>query len=447
MKKTLFLLMLLPFIGLAQTNLVRWNTATPTVDVANITAQNMVLGGGVTATYYDWNNGFRVNELASNGSSALNYSKYIEFRITPNNGYKATLSQYKLVYNSTGDSGPRKIQVRYSTDSSFPSNGIQLGTEQTLTQGSDTALTLSFPSNYVVQQNQTIYIRLYIYGSVSQYYTDFTIRSLTGSNNIQGPTVTGTVSLAGGVNAVGDTATTLQNTPVNINVLSNDTATSTTFGAVTIDTQSTAGTAAVQPDKTITFTPNNNVTGATTFKYKVAGADGTNSTATVNVTVNPFVAPTAVNDTKTTMESTATTIAVLSNDTMGSSTVVASISTTTPAHGTVVVNSTASPVTVTYTPTTGYSGTDTFNYTITDGNGKTATATVTVTITAFTPPTAVNDTKTTIENSATTISVLANDTMGSSTVVSSVTISTLPTHGTAVVNTSASPITVTYTTS
>ncbi|MGH3190918.1 MAG: cadherin-like domain-containing protein, partial [Streptosporangiaceae bacterium] len=51
---------------------------------------------------------------------------------------------------------------------------------------------------------------------------------------------------------------------------------------------------------------------------------------------------------------------------------------TTPAHGTVTVNSDG---TFTYLPTAGFTGTDTFQYTITcGGSGKTASATVTITV-------------------------------------------------------------------
>ena len=66
--------------------------------------------------------------------------------------------------------------------------------------------------------------------------------------------------------------------------------------------------------------------------------------------------------------------------------------------------------TVTYTPTTGYSGPDSFTYTISDGRGGTATATVSITVVAANrAPVAVNDTATTGAGTAVTVSVLAND--------------------------------------
>jgi YD repeat-containing protein len=55
-------------------------------------------------------------------------------------------------------------------------------------------------------------------------------------------------------------------------------------------------------------------------------------------------------------------------------------SATPPSHGVVAVNG---GVTITYTPTSGYAGSDSFTYTISDGRGGTATATVTVHVGVF----------------------------------------------------------------
>ena len=103
--------------------------------------------------------------------------------------------------------------------------------------------------------------------------------------------------------AVGDTpvanddmVTTDEDTPVTIAVLGNDTNLTNAPLTVTIVTQSPNGTAVVNPDNTITFTPDANFNGSASFTYTVADGDGgVSNTATVTVTVNPVNdQPTAV---------------------------------------------------------------------------------------------------------------------------------------------------------
>ena len=52
----------------------------------------------------------------------------------------------------------------------------------------------------------------------------------------------------------------------------------------------------------------------------------------------------------------------------------------TPAHGTAVIS--GGGTTVTYTPSAGYIGSDSFSYTASDGHGGTASATVSITVIA-----------------------------------------------------------------
>lgn len=93
----------------------------------------------------------------------------------------------------------------------------------------------------------------------------------------------------------------------------------------------------------------------------------------------PNSAPIANADAPTTTANTPVTVNVLANDTDANADALTITSTTVPAHGTdsVVAGQ------ILYTPTTGYSGTDSFSYTISDGHGGTSTATVTVTVTAL----------------------------------------------------------------
>ena len=92
-------------------------------------------------------------------------------------------------------------------------------------------------------------------------------------------------------------------------------------------------------------------------------------------------APTAVDDATTTAEGTAVDIDVVANDTDLEGDTLQVTSVTMPSNGTAVIKS-GSATTITYTPNTGFHGSDSFTYVASDGNGGTDTGTVTVTVTA-----------------------------------------------------------------
>ena len=125
--------------------------------------------------------------------------------------------------------------------------------------------------------------------------------------------------------------------------------------------------------------------------------------ANVTVTNQP---PVAVADATNTLKNAAVTVNVLANDSDPNGYGLTLQSITQPGNGTAAISGTN----ILYTPTTGFAGTDTFTYTIFDGYFDIATTTVTVTVNQPNPPTLVNDTATTTQNTAVTIPVLANDT-------------------------------------
>jgi len=91
--------------------------------------------------------------------------------------------------------------------------------------------------------------------------------------------------------------------------------------------------------------------------------------------------PTAVADAATTGEAQPVTINVMAND-IGNDPPYAVVILTQPLHGTVRVNADR---TVTYTPTVGYAGPDSFVYAITDVELESSSATVTITVTPTAP--------------------------------------------------------------
>ncbi|EPE5297306.1 tandem-95 repeat protein [Vibrio parahaemolyticus] len=115
---------------------------------------------------------------------------------------------------------------------------------------------------------------------------------------------------------VADKATVVEDTPTIIKVLGND-----TFEGdgkvVSLDTNNgpANGTVSINPDGSVTYTPNDNYHGADSFTYIVTSG-GVSESTTVSVDVTPVNdAPVAKDDIATTQEDTAVTIDVLPNDT------------------------------------------------------------------------------------------------------------------------------------
>ncbi|MBM5105963.1 tandem-95 repeat protein, partial [Vibrio parahaemolyticus] len=115
---------------------------------------------------------------------------------------------------------------------------------------------------------------------------------------------------------VADKATVVEDTSTIIKVLGNDTFEGTDK-VVSLDTNNgpANGTVSVNPDGSVTYTPNDNYVGKDTFTYIVTSG-GVSESAIVEVNVTPVNdAPVAKDDIATTQEDTAVTIDVLPNDT------------------------------------------------------------------------------------------------------------------------------------
>src|SRR5436309_3174892 len=223
-----------------------------------------------------------------------------------------------------------------------------------------------------------------------------------------------------------DAATTAEDTAVTIAVLGNDTDVDGDTLTVTGVGTPQHGSAATQPDGTITYTPGANYNGADSFTYTISDGHGGTATATVSVTITAVNdAPVAGNDAATTAEDMAVTIAVLGNDTDVDGDTLAVTGVGTPQHGSAAANPDGA---ITYTPAANYNGADSFTYTISDGHGGTATATVSVTITAVNDaPVASDQAVTTDEDTTKAITLSATDTEGSPLTYAIV---TGPAHGT-----------------
>ncbi|WP_458860870.1 tandem-95 repeat protein, partial [Vibrio parahaemolyticus] len=176
---------------------------------------------------------------------------------------------------------------------------------------------------------------------------------------------------------VADNATVVEDTPTIIKVLGND-----TFEGddqvVSLDTNNgpANGTVSVNPDGSVTYTPNDNYHGTDSFTYIVTSG-GVSESTTVNVDVTPVNdAPVAKDDIATTQEDTAVTIDALPNDTDADGDKLSIESASVPKdQGTVEVVDGK----LVFTPAENFNGDAEITYAVTDGQ-LTDEAKVTVTV-------------------------------------------------------------------
>ncbi len=228
-----------------------------------------------------------------------------------------------------------------------------------------------------------------------------------------------------------DQANTSENTAVAISVLDNDTDLDGDALSVQSVTNTSAGLTAVSTDgQSVIFTPATAFSGTATFSYTVTDNNGGAASADVTVQVSDTnFAPTAVDDVGSTSEGSAVVVDVLANDTDPDADPLTLSIQNAPANGSATVISSG----IRYTPNAAFDGTDTFTYLITDAGGLTDSATVSVTVSNVNvAPLASDDSASTPEATAVTISVLANDidADGDALTIDSV---GLPNNGTAVI--------------
>jgi hypothetical protein len=242
--------------------------------------------------------------------------------------------------------------------------------------------------------------------------------------------------------AVNDSATTTINTPVNIDILANDTDQDGTIDLTTFELVAEAenGDVVFNSDSgDVTYTPTTDFEGSDGFEYKIKDDFGTiSNTARVTISVEKEnQAPTSEDDTAQIEVSGTTTISVLNNDNdEDGELVVTSVSiVTVPSQGNTIINSDGS---ITYTHTGTSSGSDSFTYRVKD-NDDAFSNTATVTITIVQPneiPVAASDSTSLFIGETKNIDVLGNDSDSDGNLVaSSVVIVTSPIQGTATVNT------------
>ncbi len=208
-----------------------------------------------------------------------------------------------------------------------------------------------------------------------------------------------------------DSASTVQNTQIAVDVLDNDSDADNDNLTITIIDPPVNGQVVVSANNTI-YTPNTDFIGSDTLTYKISDGNGGTDTAKVTITVTqaPNNAPDAVEDVAAVDFDKTVLVDVLANDTDPDGDTLSVQSIVQPSVGTAVLNNDG---TILVDPD-GNIGSISVLYTVTDGRGGTDSATLTIASTdpndgndAY--PDITNEVVTTPKNTPIFIDVLAND--------------------------------------
>ncbi|WML92445.1 Ig-like domain-containing protein [Thiothrix lacustris] len=206
----------------------------------------------------------------------------------------------------------------------------------------------------------------------------FTYTAIDPAGNRNNATVSITVTAATPNLPVAnvDQVETLQNAPVTITVLGNDTDPNGDTLSLTAVGSAAHGTV-TRSGNTVIYTPNAGFTGEDQFTYTVSDGNGNNATANVFVKINaPGGNLKAVSDLYTVdMNSSANIFNVTNNDEFPTTGVTVSI-VGVPSHGSASISGN----TMVYTPNANFSGVDKLTYRLTDSRGGTAETTVDITV-------------------------------------------------------------------
>jgi VCBS repeat-containing protein len=215
------------------------------------------------------------------------------------------------------------------------------------------------PTNAQVGANSvTVRVRDVALAEATQSFT------VTVANTNDAPTITSTPVTTGSVGAA---------YTYDVNATDPDVGDTLTYALTTAPTGMTIN----ATTGVISWTPTLAQVGSQSVTVRVRDVALAQATQTFSVTVTDSNhAPVAANDTYSATESTTLTVAaagVLANDTDSDSDPLTAVLVAGPSHGTLTLNANGS---FTYTPTTGFTGTDSFTYKASDGEANSNVATV-----------------------------------------------------------------------
>lgn len=215
-------------------------------------------------------------------------------------------------------------------------------------------------------------------GAAAAFY-DITGSAVSGSNSATATAAYVVEAPASNSSPVAknDSGSTNANTAVTIAVLANDSDPDGDSLSVTTISGVSNGSAKLNSDGSISFTPASGFSGTTSLNYSIADGRGGSASALVSVSVAASnLAPVAQNDSASTRANTAVIIPVLANDWDPEGVTLKVTAVTQGSKGKVSINANGS---LTYSPARSFKSSDSFSYTISDGS-KSASATVQVSL-------------------------------------------------------------------
>ncbi|MFA5309344.1 MAG: Ig-like domain-containing protein, partial [Dehalococcoidales bacterium] len=360
---------------------------------------------GVLSNDADANGDALTSALVSNVShGALTLNSNGSFTYTPASGYTGTDSFSYRANDGKVNSNTATVTITIST----PVNTAPVAVNDAYTTNKDTALVVSAPGvlandtdingdalTAVLAGNVshgTLALNssgAFVYTPASGYTgTDsFTYRASDGKANSNIAAVTITVNTAANTAPVasGDAYTTGKATTLIVSVpgvLANDTDANGDALTAFLTRNVYHGSLILNSNGSFTYTPYSSYTGTDSFTYRASDGKANSNTAMVTITITTPSnnAPVAVNNAYSADRNTALLVAapgILANDTDANGDTLTAALTGSVSHGTLALNSNGS---FTYTPATGYTGTDSFTYRANDGKTNSNTATVTINV-------------------------------------------------------------------
>jgi P-type conjugative transfer protein TrbJ len=346
---------------------------------------------------------FSIASGPSHGAASISGGSAI---YTPNNGYVGSDS---FTFYASGPGGNSGTATVYVTVNAPPAPGMNGGSITTAynTQGSTGISGSGYVNGYALCSNPG-------HGSASisggtAYYTpnsgyigsdSFTVYAYGPGGNSGCATISVNVQAPPAPSAANGSITTAYNTAATVTLPGSGVIT-----GYSIVGQAPNGIAKIS-GSSVTYTPNAGYIGSDSFTYHAVGPGGTSNTATISVTVQAPPAPSASNGSLSVPYNTATSTTLAASGAISSYAIVAQ-----PGHGSVSLSGS----TATYTPTAGYTGSDSFTFHVSGPGGTSNTATVSVTV--LTPPSPNNGTLSVPYGTAGTVTLTGTGTITSYTIV------------------------------